>query len=82
MKEQLFLIRDVKSEDWGKILQARTIGEMVRIVEDEVNSENSMLAKHPEDYTLFHVGEYDRNEGQFKQLPQPISLGVLVNFKK
>jgi len=58
------------------------VGEALRHFEDEVNNPQSPLYKHPEDYTLFHLGQYDETTGQFDLKDAPLSLGVALNFKK
>lgn len=44
----------------------RNEGEMIRRLSDWVNSgQNNDLAKHPEDYTLYFLGEWDDNTAGF-----------------
>ena len=39
-------------------------GAAVRVFRDTANDENSMIGKHPGDYTLFEIGEYDDQTGR------------------
>lgn len=38
------------------------------------------LAAHPEDYTLFEVGEWEAQGGIWKLHPAKIALGVAIEF--
>lgn len=40
----------------------------------------SLLAKFPSDYALYHLGSFDDSVGAFSQLPQPEHLGLAANF--
>lgn len=40
-------------------------GAAIRSFQDEVNKEGSDLGRHPEDFQLFQVGEYDEMKGSF-----------------
>lgn len=35
----------------------------VRAFDNDVNFDNSPYAKHPNDYSLFHIGEFDTDSG-------------------
>lgn len=82
MKQLGFSIRDAKSESWSPPMWMRSRGEAIRSFADEVNSggETSMIARHPEDFTLFYVGEFDVLTGELKNGVQPESLGCGSNF--
>jgi hypothetical protein len=43
---------------------------------DEVNrrAEDNQMNRHPEDFELFHLGEYDEESGKFFNLDSPYSL--------
>lgn len=82
MKLQLCAVYDAKSKSFSQPLSFVALGTATRSFEDEVNTPNSQYHKHPEDYTLFHLGEYDDNDASFKPLETPYSLGVAVTFKR
>lgn len=73
---QVFTIFDSKIESYMKPFYAHTKGEAIRMFSDGLKESDSMIAKHPEDYTLFHIGEYDDTSAQFTSLNTPHSLGV------
>lgn len=65
MRMQLFSIRDAKVETWHPPMAFRTIGEAERQFGDLVNApaSESVVAAHPEDYTMYMVGEFDAATG-------------------
>lgn len=69
MISKVFAIRDIKAEAFDKPFFLSTVGQAVRAFSDEVERSDSMLHKHPDDYTLFELGEYDDSFGTFVCLP-------------
>lgn len=55
----------------------------VRAFTDQINQENSQnpLSLHPEQFTLFHVGEFDDQTGNL-ELRDHQSLGKGISYKK
>lgn len=49
---------------------------------DMVNDNRSMVAKHPEDFTLYMLGEFDDNTGVVKAFEPPSNLGSATQFVK
>lgn len=83
MKLLAFSIRDAKAEAFMRPFFAPTRGLAVRTFSDLVNSGNGeSVAKHPEDFCLFQVGEFDELTGELVNLDQPVSLGVATIFRE
>lgn len=81
MKQQLFSVYDAAAKMFLEPFDARTIEEAMRRFRATVNHpEKSLISKYPEDYTLFHVGEFDQETGVLRPLDTPHSLGVAVTF--
>lgn len=78
----VYAIRDDKSEAYMQPWFAPTNGAAIRNFSDAVNQNDSPFAKHPEDYVLFHIGQYDDSRGVIIPLDAPKSLGVAVEFKE
>ena len=55
--------------------------EAIRAFSDEANRPESAIFKHPGDYTLFQIGEYDIQTGLLVPLPTPSSLGLGVEYQ-
>ena len=81
MKLQVIAIYDSKAKCYSAPMTFVALGTATRAFEDEVNNPQSPYNKHPEDYTLFHLGEFDDQSAQFSPLETPYSLGVATVFK-
>jgi len=60
---KIFSVYDSKINAFTKPFFCRTKGEAMRGFIDEVNRTDSMLNKHPGDYTLMELGEWDDVKG-------------------
>lgn len=81
MLHKLVSIYDSKAQVYSPTIAFPTLGMAERSFTDAVNDPQSSYNKHPEDYTLFHVGEFDDSTGQTTNLETPFSLGVALTFK-
>ena len=82
MKLEVFAVFDDKIKAYMRPFFVRSKGEAIRTWVDSVNDSQSPFSKHPEDYVLFHIGEYDESTGSFENLPAPSSCGVAKEFVK
>ena len=80
--KQLITVHDSKSGIFTPPVSVIAIGEAIRTFEDAVNDPQSPFNKHPEDYTLFHIGSYDETTASVEMLQSPLSLGGALNFVK
>lgn len=82
MKMQVFAVYDSKAEVFGLPLFFTAKGLAVRAFDEQCNNPESQMYKHPGDFTLFHLGEYDQDTGLMVSLPTPTSLGTGVEYKR
>jgi len=82
MLHKVFSIFDSKVGAYQLPFFRRAKGEAIRDISDSVNSPESGLGRHPEDFTLFELGVYDDSTGVFEQYPAHVSLGILIEFKR
>lgn len=78
MRYKVVAIRDRAIDSFGVPVFVATTGAAIRSFSDEVNrkDENNNLCKHPEDFDLFLLGEYDDQTGEFDGCrPQQIAVG-------
>jgi len=78
MRYKIFSVRDRAIDAYGQPFYATSVGGAVRSFSDEVNrpAENNQLAKHPEDFDLFLLGEYDDSTGEFDTTrPAQVAVG-------
>lgn len=56
-------VRDRAVDSFGQPIFVRAIGEAMRSFMDELNREGSPMGAHPEDYDLYHIGDFDDQTG-------------------
>lgn len=76
---KIYAVKDLAVQCFGNPFVVRAQGEALRSFQDEVNNDNgnSAIAKHPEDYELFCIGEYDEQNG----IIHPITPDLTVRAK-
>jgi len=78
-----YSIFDVKIGEYEHLFPQKTRGEAIRGWIKIVNQEKTKYNEHPEDFTLFEIGEMDEKTGCFKNNAHgPESLGVALEFLK
>jgi len=82
MIQKVFTIYDSKMEAYMQPFFMSQKGQAVRAFTDTVNDPTSQFNKHPEDFTLFEIGEYDDATGKFTNLQTPNSLGLALEYRK
>lgn len=83
MISKMYCIHDCKVGAYDKPWLARSRGEAIRSFADLINSkDNNMVSKHPEDYTLFEVGEFSLDTGNVTPHPAHINVGKALEFKE
>lgn len=79
-KLQIFTVRDSKAEAFMSPFFMQANGQAIRAFADSVNGQNEQFSKHPEDYSLWHLGSYDEATGVITCLDVPVCLGKGVDF--
>jgi len=78
MRYKVLAIRDRAIDSYGQPFFSASVGGAVRSFSDEVNrpGENNQLHKHPEDFDLFLLGEFDDQTGEFDTTrPAQVAVG-------
>lgn len=76
----MYSIRDAKAEVYNSPFYQKTHGEAERNFRQLIHDEKSMVAKYPEDYDLYYLGEYDDNTGLIKALDTPQHVAKAIQF--
>lgn len=73
MKIKLYSIMDAKLATFGSIHQSLTDSAAVRQFADVIQDKNNFISKHPEDFSLYRIGEYDDETGNLiPSVPQAL----------
>lgn len=77
MRYKIVAIRDRAIDTYGTPFFVASHGQAIRSFGDEINraSDNNNLNKHPEDFDLFALGEYDDQTGEFDAV-RPLQIAV------
>jgi len=73
MKMIFVSIFDKAVEAYMRPFMAQSVGQAVRIFEDEVSRTESELGKHKEDYALFQIGSFNDASGLLEAC-EPVCL--------
>lgn len=60
----VYSVYDKKAQCYLDIFYRNHDGEALRSFSDRVSESNSLYAKHPEDYSLFKLGQIDTTSGE------------------
>lgn len=82
MKKKVYAIHDSKIEAFMQPFVMHTAGEALRGFAELANDPQTNISKHPTDFTLFELGEYDEKSGALIPHATPMALGLAVQYKK
>lgn len=81
MVTKCFSVLDSKASVFGTPFFSATAGSALRMFTDLVNDKNSIVSRHPEDFSLYVIGEFDDSTGVFR--PEvPLNLATAVSVVK
>lgn len=81
MNLKVFAVRDAKAEAFLQPFFSNATGSAVRAFADAVNGDKSSpIAKHPADYLLYEIGDYDDNSGLLMPSSPLKMLGCGADF--
>lgn len=81
-KKLVFSVLDSKVGLFAQPFFMRSKGEALRAWVDNVNDKESPMSRHPGDFALMELGEYDEETGQFTNLQAPVNLGLATQYLK
>lgn len=80
MKLKIFAVYDSKAEAYARPFFDQATGAAVRSFAEIANDKNHPIGKHPGDYTLFEIGEYNDQNGEIKNNDANVALGAAIEF--
>ena len=78
MRYKVLAVRDRAIDAYGQPFFSASVGAAIRGFTDEVNNprEGNQLNKHPEDFDLYLLGEFDDSKGVFEtDTPSQVAIG-------
>jgi len=78
MRYKILCIRDRAIDAFGQPFFSASTGGAIRSFADEINrtDPNNQLNRHPEDFDLYSLGEFDDSTGRFDTSdPSQIAIG-------
>lgn len=77
---KLFTIFDVRSESFSPVLGYPARGAALREFVDQTREPQSSIAKHPGDFILFEIGEFDQSTGVLSVHEERANLGSVLQY--
>lgn len=81
MIKKLYSIRDQKSETFNPPFLQHSHGEAERTFGELANDTKTQIGKHPTDYDLYYLGQFDTNSGKFELLDAPEHHIAAINVR-
>lgn len=75
---QIVSVHDRAADAFGRPIFALAIGQAIRSFQDEINriAPDNEMNRHPEDFDLFHIGNFDDQSGDFENLPHNLQIAI------
>lgn len=80
MKVNIFGIFDEKAQAYGTPFFKPHVGQALRDFGDLARDTQSVICKHVEDYSLYHLGEFDPISGKFVSFNEPRFIARASEF--
>lgn len=82
MKLKVIAVRDSPADAYMPPSFVHNTGQAIREFGDICKDPNHQFSKHPEDYELFYLGEWDDQDGTFDLVEHPRSLARGADFNQ
>lgn len=80
MITKVLAVFDNKVGTFAQPFFSQTLSSAKRAFADACSDPSTMLSKHPEDYTLFLLGDFNDETGFLDPLSAPENLGLAASF--
>lgn len=78
--DKLYTVYDSKMEAYLPPFLAKMKGHAIRMFSDTIAQPDSQFAKHPEDYTLVELGDWNEFTGVLTPYKSPVLIGSATEF--
>lgn len=79
---QIFAVYDKKAVAYANPFYYHQKGQALRAFQDAVCDPQSPLSKHPEDFSLFYLGDWNDTTGVIVPLTNPVPVEEALNVIK
>lgn len=73
---KVFSVYDNKASVWMQPFFCLAVGQAIRAFADEARRSDSLIGRHPADYVLFMIGDFEEFSGRLVPAPVPVNLGM------
>lgn len=80
--KKIYAIRDSKGEYFNNPFFNNTHGEAERNFDKLVNDKQSNINQYPEDYSVYHLGDFDESKGTIIALKEPQLIVNATQLRK
>lgn len=81
MKLKVFTVYDSKLEAYLQPFYMQSKGQALRSWMDTIQDKDTQFNKHPGDFTLFEIGEWDPIAGGIYNYPTKFNLGTALEMQ-
>lgn len=82
MRQKVYSVFDEKAMAYLQPFYFNHHGEALRSFERIVKTADTMVANHPSDFKLYHIGEFDNVSGKLSALNEPFFLANASDYVK
>lgn len=83
MKYHVIAVRDIVADVYNVPMFVPHLGGAIRAFGDACQAEGrENIQMHPEDFELYHLGEYDDNTATIEMLTKPKQIAVGSSYRK
>lgn len=79
---KIFIFKDEKSQGYGYPMTMHTRGAFIRNLQEELTRGQAIWARHPHDFSIFEIGEYDDVTGTVLMYETKNCLGLVQDFRQ
>lgn len=80
MKINTFSIYDEKAQAFNVPFFQTHVGQAIRSFSDLAKDPQSTISRHPEDYHLYHIGEFDDHDAKIVSFNEPRLVARATEF--
>jgi len=82
MKKQILSVYDNVSQVFSHPFFAINVGTGIRDFHLACKDLNSTIGKCPDDFNLFHIGEFEDTDASFSIFPSPVRVALGIHHKE